>query len=61
MRYLIQHSDTFWTGDRFSPHIGEAMRFKYERAIRMKASLQDRFSLRLHLIEAPNIIRLEDD
>lgn len=55
MRYLIQdpESGQFWAGNRWSHHIGEAVRYTERKAFVLRRELADQHNLSLVLLEAP--------
>lgn len=56
MRVIIQDRDSgmFWTGDRWSEHIAEAMTYPRALAIDERRYLKERMDLKLKLMRAPS-------
>lgn len=60
MEYIITEptEDQFWTGDRFSPHIIEAMRYPRQKiANAVAGEIAERMGLQLRVREAPENVR----
>lgn len=61
-QYILTQTDSFWTGDRWSVHIAEAMRFNSRREARQERDeLHERFGVRIRIREAPQDVSFDAD
>lgn len=58
---VIEYQGEFWTGNRFSTHIGEAMLcVDMKQANQTVAWIRDRLAIRANIIETPSNEYLDD-
>lgn len=52
--YLVEYGGEFWTGNRFSPYIGEALRYgDMQEASQAVVWIKDRLSIVANIMESP--------